>query len=36
MAWEGKCIDDGSGRNVYFVDNEGKVGCIRSCRSIDL
>lgn len=30
MAWEGKCIDDGSGRNVYFVDNEGKVGDIRT------
>jgi hypothetical protein len=24
MSWEGKCFDDGSGRNVYYVDKDGK------------
>lgn len=23
--WKGACLDDGTGRNVYFVDEAGKV-----------
>ena len=23
--WEGICLDDGSGRNVHYIDKNGKV-----------
>ena len=24
-VWEGTCWDDGTGRNVYYIDKNGKV-----------
>lgn len=34
MAWKGTCYDDGTGRNVYYISENGQVSSKQFIKSL--